>query len=258
MIVWLVGLSGSGKTTLGRELVARWPADRTAVLVDGDDVRALFDHSGEHVDHSLGGRRRNAERTVALCEWADAQGLDVVCCQVSLFEERRRAHAGRVGAYLEVFVDTPLEVVEERDTKGLYGAARRGKLCDVVGIDLEFPRPRKPDLVVDGSGSESPGEIAGRIPVAAAAAESAYPWVHGDYGVRRPLYDYAATGEAVLDGWRDARDAALAQWSTAPDLPPSVRRRDPIVVPESGAVSIDVLLGAADAGAAGVAERRRG
>lgn len=165
MVVWIIGLSGAGKTTVGEALVRQWRvAAPNTVLVDGDAVRTLFAASGDRVDHSLAGRRRNAERTIALCEWLDRQGMNVVCCQLSLFEELRAAHRNRVSGYFEVWLNTPLAVVTARDTKGLYARALAGEIADVVGVDIPFPTPARPDLVLDGSGAAGDGEaLAGTI-----------------------------------------------------------------------------------------------
>jgi len=174
MVVWIIGLSGAGKSTVGEALVRQWQRSAAnTILVDGDAVRELFAASGEAADHTLAGRRRNAERTVALCEWLDRQGMNVVCCQLALFEDLRAAHARRVSTYFEVWLDTPIEVAMARDTKGLYAKARAGEITDVVGVDIAFPTPPHPDLILDGSGAQGSAEeladrirlaIAGRLP----------------------------------------------------------------------------------------------
>ena len=154
MVVWIIGLSGAGKTTVGEALLRQWR--RTAantILVDGDAVRTLFATAGDEVDHSLAGRRRNAGRTIALCEWLDRQGMNVICCQLSLFEELRAVHRQRVSGYLEVWLDTPWAVVTARDSKGFYAKALAGEIENVVGVDIPFPRFVNLDLVLDGSGA---------------------------------------------------------------------------------------------------------
>ena len=165
MVVWLIGLSAAGKTSVGRALVRRWrEQDAATVLVDGDDVRHLFDSLALRADHTLIGRERNARRTIALCEFLDGQGLNVVCCQLALFEDLRVAHRSRVSGYMEVYLKAPLSVVEARDPRGLYRAARQGTERNVVGIDLPFPEPQRPDLVLDSTGARGgPDDLAAEI-----------------------------------------------------------------------------------------------
>jgi adenylylsulfate kinase-like enzyme len=152
MVIWLIGISASGKTTLGREIVRLWRATApNTVLVDGDDVRDLFRTIGAPVGHSLADRRRNSERIIALCDWLDRQGINVVCCILSLFHDMQRQNRGRFSQYLEVFVDTPLDVARSRDTKGVYTAAATGHRPNIVGIDIPFQPPPLADLRIDNA-----------------------------------------------------------------------------------------------------------
>jgi len=156
MIIWLIGMSGSGKTTLGREIATQLRSVAlNTVLLDGDEVREIFKHHyGEH-PYSIEGRHINAERLTALCEMLDRQGIHVVCCVLSIFPEMRLENRRRFSAYFEVFMDAALNVLESRDVKGLYAAARRGEVSNVVGVDIPFPRPEHPDMIIDSSGTGS-------------------------------------------------------------------------------------------------------
>ena len=153
MVIWLIGLSGSGKTTLGREIARQLRARQpNTVLLDGDELREVFAHGRGDEAYTVEGRRVNAERMVALCRLLDGQGIHVVCCILSIFPEMRDGNRGRFSRYFEIFMDAPLAVLEARDTKGLYAGARQGKTRNVVGIDIPFERPTRPDMVVDSSG----------------------------------------------------------------------------------------------------------
>lgn len=153
MIVWLVGLSGAGKTTLGRELYAQWKKlDPATVLVDGDEMRAIFGADRGPDAYALSGRRQNADRIVEVCSWLDRQRINVVCCILCIFPEVLAENRKRFRRYFEVFVDAPMDQLVERDNKGLYAGARSGAIPNVVGVDIPFPRPLGADLVVNNSG----------------------------------------------------------------------------------------------------------
>lgn len=165
MVIWLVGLSGAGKTTIGRELHALLKArEPNTVFVDGDEVRAVFKHDRGPDAYTLEGRAKNAERMAELCAWLDRQGMNVVCCCLSVFEETRAWNRETYSRYFEVYVSTPFDVLVERDSKGLYGAALRGETENVVGVDIPFTPPAAPDLVVEnGRDPRDPREIAREI-----------------------------------------------------------------------------------------------
>ena len=152
MVIWIIGLSGAGKTTLGREIARQWRLRApNCVLLDGDELRAVFGHDRGDA-YTVSGRRLNAERLTALCALLDGQGINVVCCILSLFPEMRADNRRRFSRYFEVFLRTPLPVLMARDTKGLYAAAASGAARDVVGVDIPFPEPVGADLVIDTSG----------------------------------------------------------------------------------------------------------
>jgi adenylylsulfate kinase len=151
MVVWIIGLSGTGKSTLAEETV-RLVRERqpNVVLIDGDVIRSVF---GDDLGHTLADRRRNAERICRLCQFFEAQGIHVVCAILSLFPETRAWNRRQLKSYYEVFVDTPIEELIARDSKGLYSRFQRGEIRDVAGMDLEFPVPDAADLVITNTSS---------------------------------------------------------------------------------------------------------
>lgn len=145
-MIWIVGLAGSGKSTLGRAVADALRArGRPAALLDGDAIRAVF---GNDLGHGIADRRRNGERIAGLCRLLDGQGMDAVACVLAIDPDRLARNRAELAAYTEVFLDVPWDVLEARDQKGLYSGARAGRIRDVVGVDLPFPRPAAPDVVL--------------------------------------------------------------------------------------------------------------
>lgn len=158
--VWLTGLSGSGKSTIAVEaerlLVER---GRAAYLLDGDNLR-----HGLNGDLGFGAadREENVRRAAHVARlFADA-GLVALVPLISPFRAgrdlARRVHDEAGLAFFEVFVNTPIEVCEERDPKGLYAMARRGEITGFTGVDDPYEAPEAPDL-----------ELGPGVPVAEAA-----------------------------------------------------------------------------------------
>ena len=156
--VWLTGLPSSGKSTLGASLEERLVEHgRHAYLLDGDNLRHGI--CGD-LGFSQEDRRRNVERAGELaCLFADGGAVAVVALVSPLAAARdwvREHHADLELDFYEVFVDTPLEVCEARDPKGLYARARAGELKGMTGIDDPYEAPARPELVVsDGDGIDA-------------------------------------------------------------------------------------------------------
>lgn len=147
MVIWLIGMSGAGKSTLARALHERLkPEARHLVYLDGDDFRDMFRND---VDHTVAGRRKNAERISHTCSMLNKQGIHVIASVLSIFPEWQRWNRENLGNYFEVFLDIPLATLKQRDTKGLYAGAERGEIPNVVGVDIDFPRPPAPDMIID-------------------------------------------------------------------------------------------------------------
>jgi bifunctional enzyme CysN/CysC len=157
--VWFTGLSGSGKSTVAvaveRMLVAE---GRAAYLLDGDNLRHGL--NGD-LGFSAADRDENVRRASEVARlFADA-GVIVLVPLISPYragrERARAAHVAAGLAFVEVFVDTPLELCERRDPKGLYARARSGELTGMTGIDDPYEPPAAPELVLtpdDGAAVE--------------------------------------------------------------------------------------------------------
>jgi adenylylsulfate kinase len=147
MVIWIIGLSGAGKTALAELVVGKLRAKgKTVVLVDGDVIRRLF---GNDVDHTLDGRRRNAERISNITKFLSDQGVHVVCAVLSIFPEWRKWNRENMRDYAEVYLRVSMETLIERDIKNLYKRALSGEINNVVGVDLPFPEPDNPELTIE-------------------------------------------------------------------------------------------------------------
>lgn len=151
MVVWIIGLSGAGKTTLANEVVAHVRrVQQNIVLIDGDVVREIF---GNDLGYTLEDRRINAQRICQLGKFLDEQGIHVVCAILSLFPECRSWNREHLKYYYEVFIDTPMRHLVQRDSKGIYQRFNRGEIRHVAGLDIEFPRPESADITIRNVGS---------------------------------------------------------------------------------------------------------
>jgi bifunctional enzyme CysN/CysC len=151
--VLLTGLSGSGKSTLAyaveKALVA---AGRNAYVLDGDNLRFGLNSD---LGFSPEDRAENVRRVTEVARLMADAGLIALLPIIAPYEVDRAAARKRHDEsgirFVEVFVDTPLEVCEERDPKGLYARARAGEITGMTGIDAPYERPVDPDLVVEGA-----------------------------------------------------------------------------------------------------------
>mgnify|MGYP001366443826 CR=1 FL=1 len=152
MVVWIIGLSGAGKTTLANEVIAHVRrAQSNIVLIDGDVVREAF---GNDLGYTMEDRRTNARRICQLGKLLDDQGINVVVAILSLFPESRSWNRKYLKDYYEVFIDTPMKDLVQRDYKGIYRRFNSGEIRDVAGMDIEFPHPDNADLIISNVNSK--------------------------------------------------------------------------------------------------------
>jgi len=147
--IWFTGLSGAGKSTTAEVLtVLLLEHGRQVTLLDGDVVRT---HLSQGLGFSKADRDTNIRRIGFVAAEIVRHGGVAICAAVSPYRATRNDVRNLVGAdhFVEVFVDTPLEVCEARDTKGLYAKARRGEIKDFTGIDDTYEAPEHPELTLD-------------------------------------------------------------------------------------------------------------
>ena len=147
--VWLTGLSAAGKSTTAEILaVLLLEQGRRVTLLDGDVIR---NHLSKGLGFSREDRDINIRRIGFVASEITRHGGGVVCAAVSPFRGTRNECRAMIGSerLIEVFVDTPLEVCEERDPKGMYSRARAGQIKGFTGIDDPYEPPKNPEIVID-------------------------------------------------------------------------------------------------------------
>jgi bifunctional enzyme CysN/CysC len=148
-VLWYTGLSGAGKSTIANLVDKRLhAASRHTYLLDGDNVRHGLNRDLGFTDAD---RVENIRRIAEVAKLMVDAGLIVSTAFISPFRAERQMARTLVaeGEFVEIFIDTPLGVAEQRDPKGLYKKARRGDLKNFTGIDSPYERPEAPELTID-------------------------------------------------------------------------------------------------------------
>ncbi len=154
--VFFTGLSGSGKSTIANGLMVKLMEDgrRPVTLLDGDVVRT---HLSSELGFSKEHRSLNIRRIGYVASEITKNGGIAVCAPIAPYREDRRFNRemiSELGGYIEVFVDTPLSVCEERDVKGLYAKARQGIIKEFTGISDPYEGPENAEIVINSSGTD--------------------------------------------------------------------------------------------------------
>jgi adenylylsulfate kinase len=182
-VVWFTGLSGSGKSTLANQIDFQLHQMKVpSFLLDGDNVRHGLNASPELLEPDYGrsfadrfglsfaadDRGENIRRIGCVADLFCSAGLITLTAFVSPYRKDRQLvrdtvlKSGGEGDFVEVFVDTPLEICEARDPKGLYRKARAGKIQGFTGIDDPYEPPERPEIHL-ASGTDSVEESAGQV-----------------------------------------------------------------------------------------------
>jgi len=161
-VIWLTGLSGSGKSTIAALLEEHFiRSGHLAFVLDGDNIRHGL--NGD-LSFSPEDRSENIRRVGQVAALFCQSGVITIVSFISPYAAGRDAgrKAAGAGRFIEVYLDTPLDVCEKRDAKGLYKKARAGEIPDFTGIDAPYQVPEKPELTIE-TGKMTPQESAAVI-----------------------------------------------------------------------------------------------
>jgi len=150
-VTWFTGLSGSGKTTLASMLERRlFELNYFCQILDGDNVRSGINRNLKFTEKD---RMENIRRIAEVSKLFMNCGIILICAFISPTKEMRNMAKEIIGEddFLEIFVNTPIEVCEQRDPKGLYKRARAGEIINFTGISAPFEVPENPFLVIDNT-----------------------------------------------------------------------------------------------------------
>src|ERR1051326_1700383 len=158
--LWFTGLSGAGKTTLARIVETELrPRGHKVEVLDGDVVRTNL---SKGLGFSKEDRDTNIRRIGFVCNLLTRNEVVAIAAAISPYREIRDEVRRDIGSFVEVFVKCPINVLAERDVKGLYKKAIAGEIKHFTGIDDPYEEPVKPDVTVDSS-RESIDESVGKI-----------------------------------------------------------------------------------------------
>lgn len=155
-VYFFTGLAGAGKTTIGGLFYRRLKVRRNDVFcMDGDAMDGVIERSG----YSTASRKREARQLFRFCRALAEQGINVVVCSISMYDEIRDWNRANIENYKEIYIKVTRDTLYRRDQKQLYSSGAK----EVVGVDLPWDEPKTPDAVVENDGQETPEAIVFRL-----------------------------------------------------------------------------------------------
>jgi adenylylsulfate kinase len=159
-VLWFTGLSGAGKSTVSQILAERLRARGARVeVLDGDEVRA---HLSKGLGFSKEDRDENIRRIGYVCELLARNGVIAIAAAISPYRAVRDELRSRMAAFVEVYAECPLEVLAQRDVKGLYRKALAGEIRQFTGVSDPYEPPLQPEVTIR-SAEETAHQSADRI-----------------------------------------------------------------------------------------------
>ncbi len=159
IVYWITGLPGSGKTTVGNALYYKMKKQSSVVLLDGDILKNIV--GGSVPGYAKEERRERARKYSLMCKMLSDQGINVIICTVSMFDEIRAWNRDNFAHYIEIFLDVSMDILKLRDKKGLY---LHSNIQDgLPGLHYMAEFPQNPDVILNTDGSVSVQQCVKRI-----------------------------------------------------------------------------------------------
>ena len=140
MVIWIIGMSGSGKSFLAKKLHKRID---NSILVDGDEIRKKFTYD---LGYSKKDREKNSKFIQNLCKFLEDQNVTVICSILSIFPSHQKKNRKIFKKYFQIFINSNLDKLKFKSKNRVYKLKR-----NVVGLDINFPKPYKNDLVIENN-----------------------------------------------------------------------------------------------------------
>lgn len=220
-LYWITGLAGAGKTTIGNALYYELKKEKSnVVLLDGDILKGIV---GEKLGYSYEERLERAKRYCNLCKLLTEQGITVIICTIAMFDSIRQWNRQKIKGYIEIFLDVSMDVLIQRDRKGLYSKYKEGTVKELAGIDLEVEFPKNPDIILKNDGSITVKDCVKQILKVSEGYKEYFRrdakywndyYVKNGIGLDRPsqfavdMLSYMQVGKSILDlGCGNGRDS---------------------------------------------------
>ncbi len=161
MIIWLTGISGSGKTTIATEIIRKYKAIFPNLInIDGDTVRNFFNNS---LGYDINARINQIKRIQKICKFLEKQKLIIVVSALYSNVELMKWNRENFSDYYEIYLEASLNLVKNRDPKGLYKKFAEGIEKNVVGIDIPWLKPINYDLKITMSDNSKLDDVIKKI-----------------------------------------------------------------------------------------------
>ena len=152
MVIWIIGIAGSGKTTVSNIIYKQIKKKkRETVLLDGDQIRQVFLNDLAHTKQD---RLTNAKRIRNLCKILDLQNINVICAILSIAENDRVWCRKNLKEYIEIYIKRDMKQIQDTGDRQIYFDYDKGNIKNVVGKDIPFEEPQKPDYIINNNGTK--------------------------------------------------------------------------------------------------------
>ncbi len=152
MILWITGISGTGKTTIAKQLYRKFKKKyKKSLYLDGDEIRSVFQNN---LKYTLKDRNKNAERFISLVKYLSDQKINLIISANITSNKYRLIARKKLKNFIEIHISANLKNLIKRDYKGLYKNALKGKIKNVVGVDIKYQKPEKVDFILENNGSK--------------------------------------------------------------------------------------------------------